>query len=70
MSKPEEDLKAIMDLLADWRKENGVGYVSMWITEEGCGNAFDLDDGPSRYEVHVDYGKKETPGAATPRDLK
>lgn len=70
MKNPKADLEAIMDLLAEWRKENSVGHVSMWIVENGSGHAFDLDDGPSRYEVSKDYEKTETPRAATPRESK
>lgn len=70
MKNPKADLEAIMDLLAEWRQENGVGHVSMWITEDGGGIAYDLDDEPSHYAVSKDYGKTETPGAATPRESK
>lgn len=70
MKEPKEDLKAIMDLLAEWREENGVGFVTMSIGENGHGCAYDLDDGPSRYEAWGEYGKKETPGAATPRESR
>lgn len=70
MKDPKEDLKAIMDLLAEWREENGVGYVTMSISEDGRGSAYDFDEGPSRYEVHTDYEKAETPGAATPRESR
>ncbi|WP_313184926.1 hypothetical protein [Lacrimispora sp.] len=70
MKNPKADLESIMDLLAEWRKENGVGYVSMWITENGGGRAFDLDDGPSRYEVSKDYEEAESPGAVTPRESR
>lgn len=63
MKNPKADLEAIMDLSTEWRKENGVGYVR-------GGRAFDLDDGPSRYEVSKDYEEAETPGAATPRESR
>lgn len=46
MGKPEEDLKVILDLLAEWREENGLGHVSMFI----------CDDGSERYEVQGEYG--------------
>ena len=70
MKNPKEDLEAIMDLLEEWRKESGVDNVTMWISTDGTGIAYDHDELPSCYEVFKEYGKTETPGAATPRESK
>lgn len=71
MKNPKADLTAIMDLLAEWRQENGVGYVTMSISEDDRGLVYDCDDrGHSRYEVSKDYGKTETPAAGTAGESK
>lgn len=72
MGKPEEDLKAILDLFAEWRKENGLGHVSMFICDDGNGQAYNIDDSSERYEARGEYGlyKADSPGAATPGESK
>lgn len=67
MNEAEETLKAILDLLGDWRNENGVGSVTVYITENGAGIAYDLDpDGDgikrSRHEVRGNYGAWKAEG--------
>lgn len=55
MSKAEENLKAILDLLAEWREENGIGYVNMHIAEDGYGLAYDFDGNESRFQIRTEY---------------
>ena len=65
------DLTAIMDLLAKWREENDVGYVTMSIDADGTGWAYSLDETENNYETEIKHYKaKETLGAATPRESK
>lgn len=68
MSKTEEDLEAIMDLLNEWRKENGVDNVTMWISTDGIGIAYDHDELPSRYEVFKEYGKTKIQGGTNGKE--
>lgn len=37
----KKDLLAVMDQLAECRRRHGMGYVSMFILEDGCGHALD-----------------------------
>jgi len=55
MHKAEEDLKAILDLLAEWRKDYGVGYVNMYIMQDGYGAAYNLDNSGYGYEARAKY---------------
>ena len=71
MNNPKADLEAIMDLLEEWRRENGADYVTM--STDGTGVAWDRVNGIYRYDILREYKsteKTETPGAATPRESK
>lgn len=56
MYNPEEELRAIMDLLAEWRSKTGTGYVSMSILADGYGRAYNWDNNKSAYEVGGYFG--------------
>lgn len=66
MQDPKADLEAIMDLLEEWRKENGADFVTM--NTGGTGTAWDRVNGAYRYDILKKYEKTETPGGATPRE--
>lgn len=68
MKNPKADLEAIVDLLEEWRKENGADYVTM--STDGTGVAWDRVNGGYHYDILKEYGKTETPGVATPRESK
>lgn len=66
MSKAEGDLKAILDLLAEWKEENSVEYVSTYILGSGSGAAYTLPS-DTGYEVRCNYAKKEKEPAGSNR---
>lgn len=43
MYNPEEELRAIMDLLAEWRSKTGTGDVSIYILADGYGRAYNWE---------------------------
>lgn len=51
MYRPEEELRAIMDLLAEWRSKTGTGDVNMFILASGHGKAYNWDNNKATYEV-------------------
>lgn len=48
MYNPEEELRAIMDLLAEWRSKTGTGDVSIYILADGHGRAYNWESQPAR----------------------
>ena len=59
MYNPEEELRAIMDLLAEWRSKTGTGDVNMFILASGHGRAYDWDNNMSTYEVGGYFGPQK-----------
>lgn len=56
MSKAEEDLEVILDLLDDWKREYAQGYdVTAWINEDGRGLAYAFDGIRSIHNVLKEY---------------
>ena len=51
MYNPEEELRAIMDLLAEWRSKTGTGDVNMFILASGHGRAYNWDNNLSL--IHI-----------------
>ncbi len=75
MNKAQEDLKAILDLLAEWRQENGVKYVYMSIIADGSGSAYTFDLNGKDIELEsCQYApltrEAETPAAGTAGESK
>ena len=60
MYRPEEELRAIMDLLAEWRSKTGTGDVSIYILADGYGRAYNWDNNKSTYEVEGILAHKKT----------
>ena len=62
MYNPEEELRAIMDLLEEWRSKTGTGDVSIYILADGHGRAYNWDNNKATYEVGGYFGpqKKRT----------
>ncbi|MEG0989128.1 MAG: hypothetical protein RSG54_10430 [Clostridium sp.] len=58
MDKAEEDLKAILNSLAEWRDEHDIGYVTMYILDYGNGGAYTLPSSTG-YEVSGVYTDRE-----------
>lgn len=56
MYRPEEELRAIMDLLAEWRSKTGTGDVNIFILASGHGRAYNWDNNKSTYEVGGYFG--------------
>lgn len=52
---PHEELKAILDLLGEWRNKNGVGFVNIAIMDSGHGISFTKGYDP-KCEVWGEYG--------------
>ncbi len=70
MCKAEEELKAILDLLAEWRRKYGASYVTVNILPEGKGLAYARDNEKHLYDALGDYeprdgNKEKGPAAAT-----
>ncbi len=65
----EKELRTILRLLAKWRKENGAESVSAWISSDGRGLAYGMQDGKTIYEtgaLHFEAASHdETPAAGT-----
>ena len=59
MYRPEEELRAIMDLLAEWRSKTGTGDVSIYILADGSGRAYNWDNNKSTYEVGGYFGPQK-----------
>lgn len=59
MYNPEEELRAIMDLLAEWRSKTGTGDVNMFILASGHGRAYDWDNNKATYEVGGYFGPQK-----------
>ena len=59
MYNPEEELRAIMDLLAEWRSKTGTGDVNMFILASGHGRAYNWDNNKSTYEVGGYFGPQK-----------
>lgn len=56
MNKAREDLEDILNLLAEWRRENNIGYVAMHILADGGAMAYTIPEGcEDRIEVLADY---------------
>lgn len=68
MKNPKADLETILDLLEEWRCENGADYVTMGT--DGIGAAWDRAGGHYRYDIQKEYGKTETPAAGTAGESK
>lgn len=51
----DEELKAILNLLGEWRNKNGVGFLNMVIMDNGHGFSFTKGHDP-KCEVWGDYG--------------
>ena len=69
MYRPEEELRAIMDLLAEWRSKTGTGDVSIYILADGHGRAYNWDNNKSTYEVGGYFGPQKTdPRRVEPSD--
>lgn len=47
----EKELRTILHLLAKWREENGVESVSAWISSDGRGLAYGMQDGKTILET-------------------
>lgn len=60
MYNPEEELRAIMDLLAEWRSKTGTGDVNMFILASGHGRAYNWDNNKATYEVGGYFGPQKT----------
>lgn len=52
---PNEELKAILDLLGEWRNKNRVGFVNLAIMDSGYGFSFTKGHDP-KCEVLGEYG--------------
>lgn len=59
MYNPEEELRAIMDLLAEWRSKTGTGDVNMFILASGHGRAYNWDNNKATYEVGGYFGPQK-----------
>lgn len=59
MYRPEEELRAIMDLLAEWRSKTGTGDVNIFILASGHGRAYNWDNNKSTYEVEGYFGPQK-----------
>lgn len=59
MYNPEEELRAIMDLLAEWRSKTGTGDVNMFILADGYGRAYNWDNNKATYEVGGYFGPQK-----------
>lgn len=75
MNKAEEELKVIMDSLNNWRLNNNVGTVSMFIDISGVGISYARDrNDSSNWIAYVegDYEsfKVETPAERTAGESK
>ena len=69
MYNPEEELRAIMDLLAEWRSKTGTGDVNMFILASGHGRAYNWDNNKATYEVGGYFGpQKNGPRRVEPSD--
>lgn len=62
MKNPKADLEAILDLLEEWRRENGADYVT--VNADGTGVAWDRVNEDYRYDILKEYGKTEAPGGS------
>lgn len=60
MYNPEEELRAIMDLLAEWRSKTGTGDVNIFILASGHGRAYNWDNNKATYEVGGYFGPQKT----------
>lgn len=69
MYNPEEELRAIMDLLAEWRSKTGTGDVNIFILASGHGRAYNWDNNKATYEVGGYFGpQKMDPRRVEPSD--
>lgn len=68
MKQRDLELMAIMNQLAEWKKNHHIRHITMSIDGIERGNAYGWD-GTEKIDISAVY-KNETPGAATPRESR
>lgn len=68
MTQAQEGLQMLLDMAEDYRKKNNMDSVMVSAVGGGTGHAYAYQ-GIDRVDVAIGKWQKETPGAATPREM-